>query len=128
MPLHKIILGTTTYARTYSLAIPIVQGLDSPVTGPGLGGGKLNYTSVCKFISSGATKEFDIYGQVPFAYKDYDWVAYENENSLALKSQWIVRANMGGIMTFALNYDDWKGLCDISTNSIQTIHYVYYYI
>ena len=42
MPLEKIVLGIPTYARTYNLVVPISQGLDVPVSGPGLGGGKLN--------------------------------------------------------------------------------------
>ncbi|CAG2117172.1 unnamed protein product, partial [Medioppia subpectinata] len=110
MPLHKIILGVPTYARTYNLVVPVSQGLDVPVTGPGIGGGRLNYTSVCNFLSSGATKEFDVYSQVPFAYKNFDWIAYESDVSAALKAQWVVKAGMGGVMTFALNYDDTKGL------------------
>ena len=67
-------------------------------------------TAVCNFLSTGATREFDVYSQVPFAYKNFDWIAYESEISAALKAQWVVKANMGGVMTFALNYDDVKGM------------------
>jgi len=113
MPLNKIVLGVPFYARSYNLVVPIAQGMDVPVNGPGLGRGKLNYTSVCHFLSSGATKEFEIHSQVPFAYKDYDWVAYENELSVSLKAQWVVRAGMGGINSFSLNYDDITGIFSV---------------
>jgi len=105
-------LGIPTYARTYNLAVPINQGLDSPVTGPGMGNGKLNYTAVCHFLSiAGVARTFDNHSYVPFAYKDFDWISYENELSVGIKAQWVVSANLGGIMTFALNYDDIKGDC-----------------
>ena len=67
-------------------------------------------TAVCHFLSNGATREFDVYSQVPFAYKNFDWVAYESDVSAALKAQWVVKAGMGGIMTYALNFDDTQGL------------------
>jgi GH18 family chitinase len=76
-------------------------------------------TAVCEFLSGGATREFDVYSQVPFAYKNFDWVAYESDVSAALKAQWVVKAAMGGIMTFALNYDDIKGLSLYITNSYE---------
>jgi len=95
----------------YNLANPHSQGLGAPVQGPGLGNGQLNYTRVCSFIKSGATKEYDVYGQVPFAYKDYDWIAYENELSLAVKARWAAKAGIGGVTLYALNFDDWAGNC-----------------
>ncbi len=111
MPLRKIMVGVPTYARTYNLVVPIGQNqMNAPASGPGLGRGKLNYSSVCAFLRlPGAAKQFDVYSQVPYAYRAYDWVAYENEMSVAIKAQWVVKTGMGGVVTFALNFDDAGG-------------------
>ena len=111
MPLRKIIVGVPTYARTYNLVVPVGQNvINAPASGPGLGRGKINYAAVCEFLKlPGAMKQFDIYSQVPYAYRNYDWIAYENEMSVAIKAQWAIKTGMGGIATFALNFDDAKG-------------------
>ncbi|KAI1288082.1 Acidic mammalian chitinase [Halotydeus destructor] len=111
MPIKKINIGVPSFARTYNLAFAHGHGLDVPTQGPGLGQGRLNYTQVCKFLDANATKEFDFYSQVPFAYKDYDWIAYENERSLMIKSRFVSKFNLGGVALYALNYDDWAGSC-----------------
>nr|XP_046913173.1 chitinase-3-like protein 2 isoform X1 [Dermatophagoides farinae] len=112
MPLRKIMIGVPTYARTYNLVVPIVQNMiNLPASGPGIGKGKLNYTRVCEFLRlPGTVKQFDFHSQVPYAYNGFDWVSYENELSVATKAQWVVKTGMGGIVTFALNFDDTKGL------------------
>ncbi|KAH7643574.1 chitinase-like protein 3 [Dermatophagoides farinae] len=113
MPLRKIMIGVPTYARTYNLVVPIVQNMiNLPASGPGIGKGKLNYTRVCEFLRlPGTVKQFDFHSQVPYAYNGFDWVSYENELSVATKAQWVVKTGMGGIVTFALNFDDTKGIC-----------------
>lgn len=111
MPLKKIIVGVPTYARTYNLVVPVGQSvINAPANGPGIGRGKINYSQVCHFLQMpGSMKQFDIYSQVPYAYRNYDWIAYENEMSVAIKAQWAIKTGMGGIVTFALNFDDFQG-------------------
>ncbi|KAH9413062.1 hypothetical protein DERP_006747 [Dermatophagoides pteronyssinus] len=113
MPLRKIMIGVPTYARTYNLVVPIGQNMiNVPASGPGIGKGKMNYTHVCEFLRlPGTIKHFDFHSQVPYAYNGFDWIAYENELSVATKAQWVVKTGMGGIVTFALNFDDTKGIC-----------------
>lgn len=48
---------------------------------------------------------------VPFAYKDYDWISYENEVSVATKAKWVAKAGFGGLALYAVNYDDFTGNC-----------------
>ncbi|KFM59835.1 Acidic mammalian chitinase, partial [Stegodyphus mimosarum] len=115
MPRKKIMIGVPTHARTYRLKSPHFHGLDAPVTGPGLGKGKLTYPQVCQFLKRGATQIFDISTKVPFAYLGHEWIAFDNEQSVSFKSQWVKEEGYGGIMIFNLNNDDWKGNCDNST-------------
>lgn len=124
MPLKKIIIGVPTYARTYNLVVPVGQNvINAPANGPGIGRGKMNYTEVCQFLKMpGSMKQFDIYSQVPYAYRNYDWIAYENEMSVAIKAQWVIKTGMGGIVTFALNFDDFKGL------NIFKIFYLFFFV
>ncbi|KAF8770976.1 Acidic mammalian chitinase like protein [Argiope bruennichi] len=67
---------------------------------------------VCKFLSSGGTRVFDNESQVPYAYKDYDWVSYEDPVSISGKAKWIKSEGYGGAMTYNLNSDDWSCVCD----------------
>lgn len=111
IPIRKLILSVPTFARTFNLAFPFGQGFNSPSIGPGLGQGQINYTQVCSFIKDGGISEFDEKGQVPFAHRNYDWISYENERSLSIKSRYSAAHRLGGVMTYALNYDDWTGSC-----------------
>lgn len=127
MPLEKIVVGVPTYARTYNLVVPIGQNMiNVPASGPGLGRGKINYTEVCAILQTPNTvKQFDFYSQVPFAYRNFDWIAYENEMSVAIKAQWVIKTGMGGIVTFALNFDDTKGISQHSQLFNSDFHYCF---
>ena len=127
MPLEKIVVGVPTYARTYNLVVPIGQNMiNGPASGPGLGRGKINYTEVCAILQTPNTvKQFDFYSQVPFAYRNFDWIAYENEMSVAIKAQWVIKTGMGGIVTFALNFDDTKGISQHSQLFNSDFHYCF---
>lgn len=48
----------------------------------------------------------------PYAYKDNQWVSYDDKNTLRRKSQLIRSLGLGGGMVWALDLDDFKNRCD----------------
>ncbi|XP_045168107.2 acidic mammalian chitinase-like [Mercenaria mercenaria] len=106
----KIMVGIPTYTHTWTLEKPdTYHGHDAPATGPGKGCDECTYPWICDFLKSGATEVFDEDAAVPYAYKGDQWVSYDNERSLKMKSEWILKNGFGGIMVFFLNADDLSG-------------------
>lgn len=111
-PAEKIMIGTPTYGRSFTLADVSKFDIGSPATGGGLPG---DYTSeagfmafyevyylhiiiyigrlidcvvlkVCDFLQEdNTTLVWDNEQQVPFAYRDNQWVGFDDERSLRTK-------------------------------------------
>lgn len=47
----------------------------------------------------------------PYAYKDNQWVSYDDKEMLRIKSQLIRSLNLGGGMIWALDLDDFNNRC-----------------
>lgn len=109
MPKSKIMIGIPTYAHTYTLVNPQYHNVDDPASGTK---DDITFPDVCKLLSSGGTRVFDNESQVPYAYKGYDWVSYEDPVSISGKAKWIKSEGYGGAMTYNLNSDDWSCICD----------------
>ena len=109
----KLNVGLSTFGRTYNVAFNSIRSLNSPLIGYGINNGTIAYGEVCRFLLRNETTYiYNENHQVPFAYNGYDLVAFENEKSLSVKSQYLSKLRVGGVMLFALNYDDADGECD----------------
>ncbi|XP_026571412.1 chitinase-3-like protein 1 [Pseudonaja textilis] len=112
-PDGKIIMGIPTYGRTFTLS-SAQTGVGAPASGPGLAGtftkiaGTLAYYEVCSF-NHGATKEKIEEQDVPYSYKGNQWVGYEDETSVQIKVQYAKNNNLGGVMVWSLDQDDFSG-------------------
>ncbi|XP_067133094.1 acidic mammalian chitinase-like [Centruroides vittatus] len=115
MDRSKLMIGLPLYAHTYKLLSRFNTTPGSIATGSGLGGGGLSYPGVCEFLKNGGTRMFDDEAKVPYAFKNRDWISYDDYESVKIKSEWTKENNYGGVMTFSLNTDDWKGTCDGKT-------------
>lgn len=107
----KLIVGLPLYGRTYTLLRPESHGFDAPATGIGPGDGSVPYPWVCQFLKDGATPVFDDESQAPYAYKNFTWIGYDDVASIRSKVVWVVARGFGGVMTFALDYDDADNEC-----------------
>lgn len=81
-----------TYGRSFTLVEKTKFDIGAPASGGGLAGnftnepGFLSYYEVCSFLNEdNTTLVWDSEQQVPFAYKDDQWVGFDDERSLVNK-------------------------------------------
>lgn len=48
----------------------------------------------------------------PYAYNENQWVGYDDEDIVRKKSKFVVDQNLGGIMFWSIDNDDFRGLCN----------------
>ena len=119
---QKIALGLGAFGRSFTLMdssnhgynAPCKLGMNGLYSGePGTytrEGGYLAYYEICEKIQSGEFEEvWDEEGQVPYATGGDQWVGYDNVQSIQYKVEMAKHYNLGGIMWWATDIDDFKG-------------------
>ncbi|CAG2102373.1 unnamed protein product [Medioppia subpectinata] len=105
----KIAVGVPTYGRRFRLALPWFTAPGSPALSTSQ---DMTYSQICEFLrADGTTAAFDRQSGAPFAYGNNHWLTYESTQSAAQKAKWIRDEGFGGVMTFSLNADDFRGQC-----------------
>ncbi|KAM3840533.1 acidic mammalian chitinase-like [Vipera latastei] len=112
-PAEKLMMGYPAYGRTFRLSTS-----DTNVGAPASGGGSpgvytkqsgiLAYYEVCGFLQ-GATKAWIEQQKVPYAFKNREWVGYDDEKSFQIKTEFLKRKGYGGAMVWTLGMDDFSG-------------------
>lgn len=117
-PKEKLIIGMPVYGRTFTLVTPELFDIGAPATGGGDPGrytgeaGFLSYYEICDFLhKDNTTLVWDNEQQVPFAYRDKQWVGFDDERSLKTKVGWLKSEGFGGIMVWSVDLDDFRGYC-----------------
>ncbi|KAI0233848.1 Chitotriosidase-1, partial [Lamellibrachia satsuma] len=113
-PKSKLIIGMPSYGRGFTLANPSNHDMGAAAQGGGTVGpytgetGYLAYYEICtQFL--GGTRVFHLEHQVPYAYKNNQWVGYDDVQSLTGKVNWLKTQGYGGWMVWAIDLDDFKG-------------------
>ncbi|XP_065368948.1 probable chitinase 10 [Calliphora vicina] len=129
-PRDKIVMGVPFYGRSFILANPNNHSLGAPHTGAGIGGpytkqsGILGYNELCeKFLMEKSLwhLEWESNQMVPYAYNDQQWIGYDNKRSVALKVDYVNKENLGGIMIWTVELDDFRGVCSTTRFPLLTI-------
>jgi GH18 family chitinase len=125
IPSHKIILGIPFYGRSFKLVNPDINDIGAPINGSGNEGlltrekGFLSYYEICTNIANkGWAKRVDAYlyggSQLltgPYAYDNDQWVGYDDRHHITQKAKFIKELNLGGAMIWAIDLDDFNGIC-----------------
>ncbi|KAM8712428.1 hypothetical protein ACLKA7_012873 [Drosophila subpalustris] len=117
-PPEKLVLGVPFYGRTFTLASAEQHSPGAAHIGRGIAGpfsrepGVLGYNELCGLLQhDGWTEEWDDEQHVPYAFKDRQWVGYENVQSLTSKAEYAMDNQLAGIMIWSLESDDFRGKC-----------------
>ncbi|XP_067625582.1 acidic mammalian chitinase-like [Eurosta solidaginis] len=128
-PASKLILGVPFYGHSFTLTNASVHGLGAPITGPGPAGpysgegGTINYIELCeKQLTEPWTAVWDDVQKVPYTYINQTWVSYDNIQSITLKTELALKKQLGGIMVWSIESDDFRGLCGPKYALLQTIN------
>ncbi|XP_076670925.1 uncharacterized protein LOC143370135 [Andrena cerasifolii] len=116
----KIILGIPTYGRSYTLFNQDATDLGSPADGPGIEGdatrekGYLAYYEICDSLA--ASEDWEVVqpnakAMGPYAFKEDQWVGYDDEDIVKLKAKYANEKELGGIMFWTIDNDDFRGKC-----------------
>ena len=79
-PADKLVLGMAMYGRTFTLKTKKMNAMNAPATAAGKLGpftaadGFLAYFEVCKSLKDGYNREWNDEQNVPYAFKDDQWV------------------------------------------------------
>jgi len=119
MPRNKIVIGIPFYGRGWKLADPLMSGVNAPTSGPSppahytLQSGIAAYYEICGLVNEEGTKRtLDPYQYEPYiATSDGIWMGYDDTESIIYKMNWLKQNGFGGAMIWALDMDDFNGIC-----------------
>ncbi|XP_050304967.1 probable chitinase 10 isoform X2 [Anthonomus grandis grandis] len=119
VPRRKIVMGMPLYGQSFRLENEKENGLNAMAPGPGeageftKAGGFLAYYEICDRVQNrGWTVVKDPKRRMgPYAYKGNQWVSYDDQEMIRIKSEFIRRMDLGGGMIWALDLDDFKNKC-----------------
>lgn len=111
-------IGVPFYGRSFTLADPYKNAPGAPHLGNGIAGqysgepGTIGYNELCEKM---VTEEWKIIWEgtqkAVYAYKGNQWVSFENPQSIAFKSQYVVDHGLAGLMVWSIESDDFRGVC-----------------
>ncbi|XP_053693130.1 endochitinase-like [Sabethes cyaneus] len=116
-PPGKLVLGIASTGRTYTLQNTLINGLGAPSKGAGEMGeytkseGYVSYYEICKRIQDGWIVRRDVNGMVPYISHNDQWIGYDDVLSLKEKVKLVRQRELAGTMIYALDMDDFRGIC-----------------
>ncbi|CAD6997733.1 unnamed protein product [Ceratitis capitata] len=117
-PREKLVVGVPFYGRTFTLADAAQHSVGSSSLGPGTAGqyslepGSIGYNELCERMRTEQWQvEWDEVQLAPYAYMGQQWVSFDNPRSIGLKAQYAKDNNLGGVMVWSLESDDFRGIC-----------------
>ena len=118
-PAEKLVLGMPLYGQASTLTNNEENGLNAPARQKGQAGeftraaGFLAYYEICESINKGGwTVVNDPEERMgPYAYKDRQWVGFDDVATIRKKAEFVRELGLGGGMVWALDLDDFNNRC-----------------
>lgn len=115
-PAHKLVMGMSLYGRAFTLNSASNNGMNAPARAKGQAGrftreaGFLAYYEICDNIKNkGWNLIRDKQGlNGPYAFKDRQWVGFDDVAMIKYKSEYIRKMGFAGGMVWAMDLDDFK--------------------
>lgn len=114
-PASKLVLGLPSYGQSYTLASASNNGLGASTVGAGRSGpytgqpGLLGFNEICS--DNGWNVVYSDANKSPYAFKGDQWVGFDNERSIGEKINYALSKNLGGVMMWSIETDDFRGDC-----------------
>ncbi|XP_063897317.1 probable chitinase 2 isoform X1 [Helicoverpa armigera] len=126
-PPEKIAVGVPFYGRTFTLTSANETGVRVPASGAGIAGpytateGFVGYNEFCNILQTEEwTQSFDSLAKVPYAFKDTNWVSYDDVNSITAKVEFAKSLGITKIMIWSIETDDFHNVCGNGANPLLT--------
>ncbi|XP_065334742.1 chitotriosidase-1-like [Cloeon dipterum] len=124
----KVVMGTATYGRTFTLADPGNTGVGAPAVGAGVGGpwtnepGSFSYMEVCtrQLWEGGWGLEWYDPAKSAYTFKGDQWIGYDYIPAIQEKGRYARNQGLGGVLVYAIDFDDFRGFCNEGVNPIIT--------
>uniref|UniRef100_A0A8D0B9X3 Acidic mammalian chitinase n=1 Tax=Salvator merianae TaxID=96440 RepID=A0A8D0B9X3_SALMN len=113
VPAGKLVMGFPTYGRTFRLSSSDTS-VGAPASGAGSPGpytreaGFWAYYEICTYIRDATVKWIEDQ-RVPYAFKDSEWIGFDNKESYGYKATFVKDNKFGGGMVWAIDLDDFLG-------------------
>lgn len=129
-PKKKLVLGIPFFGRSYVLADKDNHSVGAPIKdvpaapGPFIGSNEIMaYYEICTNIEDGTgTREFDNESKCPYMYYEDQWVGYEDEESVGIKVDYVIKEGYAGVMVFNNDMDDFNGVCGTTHPLLKVIY------
>uniref|UniRef100_A0A336MDE0 CSON015397 protein n=1 Tax=Culicoides sonorensis TaxID=179676 RepID=A0A336MDE0_CULSO len=130
IPAKKLNVGVPFYARVYKLLDPSknLPRSECEIDNQKNDNFKPGYNEFCSALTNPSyTKIRDSTTLAPYMYNSSGfWISYEDQRSISVKANLANKYNLGGVMLWALNQDDYEGNCGKSCtwSLLKTLNYV----
>ncbi|KAJ0170307.1 hypothetical protein K1T71_014235 [Dendrolimus kikuchii] len=126
---YKLVLGLPMYGRTFILTNPDEKriqfgrtavhstGFRGPFTGED---GFFGYNEICLEITNATSKwthHWHRQSSTPYLRDGDRVISYDNPRSIAMKVRMAIQYNLGGLMVWSIDTDDFQGVCHNETNT-----------
>ncbi|XP_030755722.1 acidic mammalian chitinase-like [Sitophilus oryzae] len=127
-PASKLILGVPAYGHCFNLLDASDHEIGSATTTNTCGGaytdenGFLAYYEILLLLKNGYCDGTEVSDDTVYSWCGDEWLTYDNEETVATKTQYVLDQSLGGVMVWSLDTDDFLGLYGNKHAIVSTIY------